>query len=299
MTGITIEDILAQVPELQGRQVTAGPLAGGITNANYRVQVDGRSFFVRLPGEASALLGIDRLTEVHNSREAARLGLAPKVVAFLPESGVIVTEFLELQTVQAEVLRTPKWIERVSEAIRKLHREASFRGDFDMPARIAEYRRTIEAQGLRRPEGYGAGLEPLAELDRRLRRGAPPQAACHNDLVPENILDGGSRPFFVDYDYSGNNDPLFELGDLSVEAEFTEEDTRRLVSVYLGRTDEGLAARALLHGVFSDIGWALWASIQERSSSLAFDFAGYGRRRWERAQGKIRNGDMERWLREI
>ena len=67
---------------------------GGITNRNYRVDVDGRSYVVRIPGERTELLGIDRAGEAEASRRAAELGLAPAVHRRAPRVGTLVTEFV-------------------------------------------------------------------------------------------------------------------------------------------------------------------------------------------------------------
>src|SRR3546814_6973911 len=52
---------------------------------------------------------------------------------------------------------------------------------------------------------------------------------CSSDLCDplcENFLDDGRRMWIVDWEYSGMNDPLWDLGDVSVEAGFDAAQDR-------------------------------------------------------------------------
>ena len=54
-----------------------------------------------------------------------------------------------------------------------------------------------------------------------------PRVPCHNDLLAENYLDDGERLWIVDYEYSGNNDPTFELGTPARSSASTTTGSRR------------------------------------------------------------------------
>jgi hypothetical protein len=56
----TIEQVIAAIPDWAGRSVTAERIPAGLTNTNYRVEVDGTPFFVRIPGAGTDLLAVDR-----------------------------------------------------------------------------------------------------------------------------------------------------------------------------------------------------------------------------------------------
>ena len=49
---------------------------------------------------------------------------------------------------------------------------------------------------------------------------------CNNDLLAGNFIDDGERVWLIDYEYSGMNDPAFELGNTATECEFTPEHDR-------------------------------------------------------------------------
>ena len=80
----TIEEVVAAIPAWRGRAIRIEAIAGGLTNRNYRVDVDGAPHFVRIPGPASELLAIDRRNELHNTRAAASAGVGPRVLRHLP-----------------------------------------------------------------------------------------------------------------------------------------------------------------------------------------------------------------------
>src|SRR5712691_4966776 len=114
-----------------GRDATITALSGGITNRNYRVDVDGSSFVLRVGGNDTDLLGIDRAVEHAASLSAASVGVGPEVVAFLEPEGWLVTRFIFGQGVPPEEIRTPAGIARVAAVLRKIHGAAAIPGWFD------------------------------------------------------------------------------------------------------------------------------------------------------------------------
>src|SRR5207249_3966220 len=108
---------------------------------------------------------------------------------------------------------------------------------------------------------------------------------CHNDLVAENVIDDGRSLRLVDWEYSGNGDPGFELGNACRELDYDEAATAELAEAYFGVASPGQLARLRLFAVASDAGWALWAALKAACSRLDLDFSDYGARRWARADG--------------
>jgi thiamine kinase-like enzyme len=129
-----------------------------------------------------------------------------------------------------------------------------------------------------------------------LRARPLPTVPCHNDLLAENYLDDGRRLWIVDYEYSGNNDPTFELGNTAQELGFDDDRLGGLVSAYFGTATPSLLARSRLQMVMSDVGWTLWAVIQARISPIDFDFWGWAVERWTRAEAMIDGPEFEAWL---
>src|SRR5882672_3439030 len=119
-------------------------LSGGITNRNYRVDVNSSSFVLRVGGNDTDLLGIDRGVEHAASLRAAEVGVGPQVIAFVKPEGWLVTRFIEGRPVPPEEIRTPEGIRRVAAVMRKIHGAAAIPGRFDAHEVVDEYR--VEAQ---------------------------------------------------------------------------------------------------------------------------------------------------------
>jgi len=286
--GPSIEEVIAAISAWTGRAVSATPISGGLTNRNYRVDVEGPAHFVRIPGAGTDLLAVDRGNELHNTRAAASAGVGAKVVHHLPRWDVIVLEWLAATTMSNAAFQAPGAPSRVAEALRRLHAGPRFRDDFDMVALSRRYLDLIDERGFAVPAGYREHLGAVQRIDEALRTRPLPSVPCHNDLLAENYLDDGSRLWIVDYEYSGNNDPTFELGNTAQELGFDSARQEELCAAYFGperfaRDGQALLARMRLQMIMSDVGWTLWAAIQAAISPIDYDFWGWAEERWARA----------------
>ena len=122
---------------------------------------------------------------------------------------------------------------------------------------------------------------------------------CHNDLLSANIINQDNQIIIIDFDYSGNNDPCFELGNLSVEMEYNDEQINKLVRSYYGEINENIISRVNLQAVVSDIGWSLWSYVQVKNSNLNFDYNAHAIYRLERAINKMESKEYELWINNI
>ena len=86
----------------------------------------------------------------------------------------------------------------------------------------------------------------------------------------------------IDYEYSGNNEPSFELGNVWSESNLSLEQLERLVAEYYGAPFVNKVARCRVWGLMSKYGWTLWGSIQDGVSDLDFDFWGWAMEKYER-----------------
>jgi thiamine kinase-like enzyme len=292
----SIEAVIAAIPAWAGREVAPSPITGGLTNRNYRVTVDGVPHFVRIPGPGTDLLAVDRGNELHNTRAAAVAGVGARVLHHLPQWNVIVLEWLDATTMSNAAFQAPGTPARVAEALRRLHAGPRFRDDFDMVALSRRYLDLIDERGFAVPAGYREHLGAVPRIDAALRARPLPTVPCHNDLLAENYLHDGARLWIVDYEYSGNNDPTFEIGNTAQELGFDEARLGELVSAYFGEATPGLLARCRLQMIMSDVGWTLWAAIQARISDIDYDFWGWAEERWARAQAMLDGPDFEGWL---
>jgi len=292
----TIEQVIAAIPAWAGRAVDAEAIAAGLTNANWKVTVDGTPHFVRIPGAATDLLAVDRANERHNTRAAATAGVGPPVLHELPEWDVFVLAWVDARTMSIETLGAPGIPARVAEALRQLHAGPRFRDDFDMFRTTERYLRVVDERAIMIPNGYRDRLDRLPRIEAALGVHPLPTVPCHNDLLAENYLDDGERLWLVDYEYSGNNDPTFELGNTCQEQGWEEARIRELCAAYFGEVTDALLARMRLQMIMSDVGWTLWAAIQAAISTIEYDFFGWAEERWARAQTALDGPDFEDWL---
>jgi thiamine kinase-like enzyme len=293
---ITIDQVVQRIPEWQGGRVSIRPLSGGLTNTNYRVDVDHVPYVVRIPGANTALLAVDRANEVHNTRAAAEAGTSPRVVHYLPDEVVMVLEFITGRTMSIASLQAPGMPTRMAHALRRLHAGPRFRDDFNMFRLIEFYLRIVDDQAVRIPDRYTDYLPRVARIEAALARRPLPSVPCHNDLLAENYLDDGQSFWLIDFEYSGNNDPTFELGNTCQEQQFDEARQAELCAAYFGAAEPHLLARMKLQMILSDVGWTLWAAIQAKTSTIDFDFWGWAVDRWARATAKLDSADFGMWL---
>jgi thiamine kinase-like enzyme len=163
--------------------------------------------------------------------------------------------------------------------------------------RLSErYLALVDERSIAIPAGYREHLDRIPRIEAALRRNAPPSVPCHNDLLADNYLDDGERLWLVDWEYSGNGDPAFELGNTAQELGFDAAREAELCAAYYGDASDARLARMRLQMIMSDVGWTLWAAIQARISSIEYDFTGWAEERWERATGMLEGHDFEEWL---
>ena len=292
----TIDEVSAAIPDWAGRRIEAVPISGGLTNRNYRVEVDGVACFVRVPGPATELLAIDRANELANTRAAAVAGVGPRVLHHLPAWDVMVLEWLPGRTMSNEAFGAPAMPARIAATLRRLHAGPRFQLDFDMFRLTERYLRVVDELGAPIPAGYREHLGQVPRIEAALAARPLASVPCHNDLLAENYLDDGTRLWIVDYEYSGNNDPTFELGNTCQELGFDDDRVETLCAAYFGDSRPDLLARMRLQMIMSDVGWTLWAAIQARVSTIDYDFMGWADERWARAAAALDGPDFGGWL---
>jgi thiamine kinase-like enzyme len=292
--------LLERVAVFRGRNRTIEPLPGGLTNRNYKVTTSDGVYVLRhsTPSPPNGL-GVDRQAEYDNSVRAERAGVGAPVIEFRPEDGVLVIGFLEGETLSDEHLGRRGMLPRVAEACRRLHAGEPFVSVFDMFELQTEYLGRVVRGGFRLPAGY----QDHAEAVRRIRAALTVQPVapvpCNNDLLAANFIDDGRTVWIIDYEYSGNNDPYFELGNLWSECHLRDDQLEELVVAYDGSSSRSHLARARLWAVMSQYGWTLWASIQDATSTIDFDFWTWGMEKYERAEATFGHPDLERLLADV
>lgn len=264
-------------------------LSGGLTNKNLLIENEFGKTVARISSNSSYLLSIDRESEYQNSKLAAAIGIAPEVLDYLPGRGLLVIKYIEGQTCSARDVELN--LSRIAESCRVLHSAQRFTRDFDMFEIQKSYLEIVQERGFRLPHGYLDYTEKLVEIRRALSVLDEGTVPCNNDLLPGNFIDDGEKIWIIDYEYSGNNDACFELGNIWAESFLDLDRLAELVSAYYGATRPEKFARAWLLALAAKYGWTLWASIQSSVSDLDFDFWSWGMEKYVLAQKEF-SSDM-------
>jgi thiamine kinase-like enzyme len=265
---------------------------GGLTNSNYKVLVGGETLVLRLPGRGTGRF-IDRSTERANHEAAARAGFTPRSIFFDGKTGVKITKFLDgaiaLDPVSA---RDGPTAESVARLLSRFHRSGiRFVNSFNVFQLARTYERVARNRFARFYPRYHSVRERVFALERPLDTEAPDPVACHNDLVPENILKTQENLTLIDWEYSGMNDPAWDLASFTLESGFdADADSAFLAAYFRGPVPERQRIRVDAYRLLQDFLWSLWSLLQETASRnpvRAKSYREYGEDRYERACARL------------
>jgi thiamine kinase-like enzyme len=263
-----------------GREAVVERLGGGITNHNFKVEVDGKRYVLRVGGHGTELLGIDRAVENAATLAAAEAGIGPGVVGFHEAEGVLITDFIEGRPVPPEEMRRPETIGLAAEALRRFHEGRAIPGRFDSFRIVEGYRGTAAAHGVCVPDAYAWAHDRAREIEAAL--GERPLSPCHNDLLNANFIHDGQRLRIVDWEYAGMGDVFFDLANFSINHELDAAGNAVLLKAYFGEPSGADADALELMRFMSDFREAMWGVVQQGISELDFDFAAYADEHFER-----------------
>ncbi len=270
-----------KVERLQSR-TSIKELSGGLTNRNFLVETPDNKYVARVSSNSSSLLAINRDSEFINSTIAGQGEVGAQVLDYLPGEGLLLISYIQGKTYGATDVASN--LTRIASSLRNLHSLKAFDHEFNMFTTQRNYLQIVQDHGFRVPDGY-LDFEPLVANIKSafevLFEGLVP---CNNDLLPGNFIDDGKKIWLIDYEYSGNNDACFEIGNVWAEAFLPLEALEELVTAYYGEFRPDKVARAWLWALMAKYGWTLWASIQNSVSDIEFDFWEWGMSKYELAQ---------------
>jgi thiamine kinase-like enzyme len=290
------DDLLDKVPRLQNRTAVT-ELSGGLTNRNLKISTASGDYVARISSNKSSLLSIDRQSEYENSKIASGIGVGAPVFDYLPEFGLLVIGYLPGKTYSN--LDVSNNLSRIAGACNLLHKAAPFTRDFDMFVIQEKYKNLVTGSGFRFPNGYHQYAPHLSRIKSALAVLDEGRVPCNNDLLPANFIDDGKKIWLIDYEYSGNNDACFELGNIWSEAKLPISALEELVTAYYGSSRPEKLARAWLFALLAKYGWTLWASIQSSVSDIDFDFWQWGMEKFDDAEENFASDKFERALTQV
>jgi len=288
---------IATLPLFKGADAQSIPVTrlGGLTNLVFRVEHEGDALCLRLPGEGTDEY-IDRKVEAHNAKAAARARVSPQVLFADPQTGIMVSEFLVgFETMTPEIFSHKKGAAgRAGTAFAKLHNSGEqFQFRFELFAMIDEYLDLLSKKTVDFPDGYRDVLKESETVRAALDSAPAKLAPCHCDPLCENLLDDGKTTWIIDWEYSGMNDPLWDLGDLSVEGSFNKAQDMEMLNAYFpGGPRDSDIARMIIYKAMCDLLWTLWGLIQHANNNPAEDFWTYATQRFERCKNLMNDPDF-------
>jgi len=255
---------------------------GGLTNVNYRVDTPTGTYVIRVSNNATAVLAINRENERVNTDRAYQAGVGAALVDVLPDENILLMRWIEARTLHAADLQAQEDIlPRIAASLRRLHSGPGFQGNFDFPTVRRNYLKTVLDAGYFLPDHY-LQIEPqVRELEEVLGSTPEERVPCNNDLLAENFMDDGKKIWIIDFEYSGQNEASFEIGNLASESFLSDEKLTQLCDAYWETHIPSKINRAMAWSMVARFGWVLWASIQEAISPIDFDFRSWGMVKWD------------------
>ncbi len=209
----TLAPIFARLPAWVGADIQTERIAG-LTNANYRVTVNGDPFVLRVSGENTQHLGINRQHEAAALRYAAALGLAPEIYALLLPEGHLVTRWVTGHHWDVDEFRTPENVRLLTETVKRLHSLPPTGAVFSPFRRVEAYLQTARRFAVPFPADFESFIATMRAVETDQQRDSSDwQRFCHNDLVCVNYLYSAPdhKISVLDWEFSGWGDLYYDL----------------------------------------------------------------------------------------
>jgi thiamine kinase-like enzyme len=276
---------------------------GGLTNRNYLVTADSGSYVMRVPGEGTEEY-VDRAADEQAGRITSDLGVNAELVFYESGTGVQLTRFIEnAKTLSPEDFQDLEICRRAGQCFSKVQNcGQKFLIEFNDKDQAQDYLKILKSMDARLPEGY-EDLQKEAQYVRdALAVNAIDLVPSNNDPVPENFMNTTDKMFLLDWEFGGNNDIMWDLGDLSVEGNFGEEQDRAMLEAYCGGAyPNALYSRMILQKSMVFLLWTLWGALQVanknplKPSDIHYpfdDFWDYTMDRFTRCQEILNSSDF-------
>ena len=306
MSDLAIDKAIAKVPFLAGsKNLKKIPLSGGITNLNFRIDADGRSYVIRLAGEGTEQLGIKRDVEYTANKAAGELGIAPEVYYFIEPEGYIVTRFVNGKHIKPEDVVKPDYLSRIAKKLRLFHtRGPKLNGEFNVFKRVEMLTKVSKSNNAKFPSDWDFIMQKMNETKTALEKDPYTPTPCHNDLLNLNWLDeevpgdlGEIR--LLDWEYAGMGDIFFDLGNFCHHHRLNDEQVRFFLNEYFGDVTPKHYARLRLMWPMSELHESMWGTTQTGISKLEEDFQGYADLWFGRMRQHITDPRWDQWLKDV
>ena len=295
-----MEQIAAKADVLRGQRLEWHQLFGGLAHVTYAVSTDAGSryvvkFLTQEMDDFGLMIPIPDL--IANTIAAGESGVGARVVQALPDLPALVLEYIDGRTLDTPDLARADYIPRIGRAIRDLHSRApAMRNATVIWKFLEDYLVLIGQHSLACPEGILDWLPTVRRIEAALAVNALPPVPSNNDLLAKNVMDDG-RIRIIDYDFSGMNDPMFDVGDLAMEGDYDPDQIRVACSAYFSEHDPVQFARASLFGIAAQYTWSLlfvgMDALLTDAPAEGFDYWQEASSRWDWTRAKLEDASLE------
>lgn len=256
---------------------------GGMTNKNFKVKIDDEQYILRIPGNGTEEM-ISRKSEKHNSLIANELNIDTDILYFNDENGIKLSKYIDsAETINPKTAKREDNMLMIADILKKLHTSNTlFDNEFNVFKKIEEYEKLLDLCKGKNYSDYNEVKEQVIKLEEKLNQIGFEIKPCHNDTVAENFVKDKERMYLIDWEYSGMNDPMWDIAAHILECEFNEDEEELFLSIYFNNeVKENHRARILIYKICQDFLWSIWTNIKE---SKGDDFGSYGQDRYNRAK---------------
>ncbi|KXH81867.1 choline/ethanolamine kinase family protein [Sporosarcina sp. HYO08] len=281
-------EIIRQSIQMPDASIEIIKRVGGMTNINYLITIDAREYIVRIPGKGTGAL-VNRQEEMENLQLATTLGINPQLFYFNDVSGFKITEKITgAVTLTPALAGLDSMMEKVAALFQKLHRaEVHMNNQFDLFALIETYERLVKEVNVPLFRHYEKVKEDLFKLKTLYESFTIQETPCHIDPSYTNFIQStDGNLYLIDWEYSGQFDPLWDVAAFSLESGLSEREESIFHQHYFQRPlTKQEQQRIAMHKIFQDFLWSLWTLFKEAKGD---EFGAYGMKRFLRAQENMK-----------
>ena len=239
-------------------------IAGGLSNKSFHVTTDKAEYFVRLPGSTAQSL-IDRKNEKAITFLVNDLDIDAKLYFFDDDAGIKVSEYLS----NAIMTTTEDFLDDnitflAGKTFKKLH-SAGFSNVmiFDTRGMLRTYEKAIQDHANQGFKLYDDYADMKIRVFKLMNDFKPSKLVlCHNDAAQTNWMKAPGRIYLIDWEFAGMNDPMWDLADLSIEANFNDHQDDVLLKSYFATDNvESMKQAMLANKIYIDFVWSTWGKV--------------------------------------
>ena len=279
-----VKNVLINNLDIKRDEISLVYPIGGMTNNNYKAKVKEKEYVIRIPGAGTNEM-IDRKSEAINSSLVAKAGIDAEILYYDVNTGTKVSAMIEgAETINPAMAKMQVNMKKITDILRRLHNSnLEMKNEFNVFQYIKEYESLLNKLNGKYYDGYSEVREKVMSLETILKNNGAYLTPCHCDTVPENFIkDKNGKMYLIDWEYSGLNDPMWDLAAHSIECEFSQEDEELMLKMYFeGKEDKNSKKRLEIYKICQDLLWSIWTRIKEEQGE---EFGTYGLDRFNRCK---------------